>query len=192
MSLKSAIIRTGLRAIDWSRADLWLAPVSRGTGIILMFHHVRPASYGTFAPNRLLEITPAFFETVVSMVREAGYEIIAQDALPQRLREKGGRPFALLTFDDGYRDNAEYALPILRRHAVPATFFITTPLAMATDASGRLELEEGDPQGARPGCLLSCTGVDFILGARLDAEKGSIRLRNGTTYWRPAPAEWTR
>ncbi|MCC5976571.1 MAG: polysaccharide deacetylase family protein [Salinarimonas sp.] len=179
MSLKSTIIRTGLRAIDWSRADIWLAPVARGDGVILMFHHVRPATFGAFAPNRLLEITPEFFETVLQMVQSAGFEFIGLDALPERLAKGGSRPFAVLTFDDGYRDNAEHALPILRRHGAPATFYITTGFA---DGHGRLwwlELEEAIRRLDR--VIFTHAGRDFDLPARDDAEK---QIAFETTYWR--------
>ena len=39
---------------------------------------------------------------------------------------KGDDLKALLTFDDGYRDNLEIALPILRKYSVSAIFFIPT------------------------------------------------------------------
>ena len=37
------------------------------------------------------------------------------------------QPYSMvMTFDDGYRNNFTHALPILRRHKVPASFFVTT------------------------------------------------------------------
>ena len=43
---------------------------------------------------------------------------LRQDKLPPRV--------ACITFDDGYADNAKIALPILQKHGISATFFIST------------------------------------------------------------------
>ncbi len=55
-----------------------------------------------------------------------GYEIIPIDALPQRLSRAGREAFAVVTLDDGYRDNVVHALPVFERHAAPFTVFACT------------------------------------------------------------------
>ena len=45
-----------------------------------------------------------------------------------------GRPGLLVTFDDAYANKFEYALPLLEKHACPATFFVATK--HVNDASG--------------------------------------------------------
>ncbi len=43
-----------------------------------------------------------------------------------RRRKGHDRLRILLTFDDGFRNNAEVVAPILRRHGIPAIFFVTS------------------------------------------------------------------
>lgn len=142
-SLKHRLFAAGFAATSAVRADRWLKPVTQGCGVALMFHHVRPETRRPFAPNRLLEITPEFLDRTLRLVKATGFDLVALDEVPARLAGAGrGRPFATLTFDDGYRDNVEHALPVLRRHEAPFTIFATTAFA---DGCGRLwwlELEE--------------------------------------------------
>lgn len=133
---KHRVFASGFRAIQAVGADRWLAPAARGLGVILTFHHVSPEPVAAFAPNRLLGITPDFLDLTLRELDARGFEVIGLDAVPERLAEPDyGPPFAVLTFDDGYRDNAMHARPVLARHGVPWTLFVTSAFA---DQAGRL------------------------------------------------------
>jgi peptidoglycan/xylan/chitin deacetylase (PgdA/CDA1 family) len=97
---------------------------------------VRPAASAPFQPNRTLEITPAFLDEVLTSLRASDVEIVAMDEAHRRLTAgENCQRFIALTFDDGYRDNRTYALPILKRHAVPFTIYVVSDFA---DGTGRM------------------------------------------------------
>lgn len=144
MDARHKMIAVGLAGLSLSGAARALRPWTRGRGAVLMFHHVRPWRGDAFAPNQILEITPDFLEAVILETRRAGFDIISLDHALERLRppaQRTARPFAVFTFDDGYRDNAEFALPVLKRHSVPFTLYATTGFAERTARLWWLELE---------------------------------------------------
>jgi len=127
MGIKRDVIDLGFRMFGATGLHRLAARYTQGLGAILMLHHVRPAQGAEFAPNSLLEVTPGFLESVVERVRAQGFDIVAMDEVPARIRAGDeARPFVAFTFDDGYRDNAEFAYPILRRHGVPFTIYLPT------------------------------------------------------------------
>ena len=58
------------------------------------------------------------------------YRFISLDELGARLEAPDGRedPAVAITFDDGYRDFYDLALPVLKRKGVPAAVFVVTDL----------------------------------------------------------------
>ncbi|WP_019903842.1 polysaccharide deacetylase family protein [Methylobacterium sp. 77] len=134
--LRHRLFDAGFRAIAGSGADRWLKGIARGSGLILTFHHVDPEPAKAYAPNAILTITPDFLDEVLLTLEAKGFDVVGLDSVPERLaRPTSDKPFAVLTFDDGYRDNARYAVPILRRHRVPWTLFVTSDF---TEGRGRL------------------------------------------------------
>ena len=89
---------------------------------ILIFHRVLPEPDPIY-PD---EIHVRRFYEVCGWLK-SWFNILPLDAAIAHLKE-GTLPAraACITFDDGYADNHDVALPILQRHGLPATFFIAT------------------------------------------------------------------
>jgi len=130
MSRRSTtLLKAALAAVHYSGAESFLGPLTKGVGVIFMLHQVRPEPPLAFEPNRILKVTPDFLEAVVGTMLESRFDVISLDEVPSRLRAEGERPFACFTFDDGYRDNRDYAYPIFKRHRLPFAIYVPTEFA---------------------------------------------------------------
>jgi peptidoglycan/xylan/chitin deacetylase (PgdA/CDA1 family) len=126
-ALKTAIIRGGLETLYFSGGNLFMRPFVRGAGVILTFHHVRPERPDHFQPNRLLEVTPGFFERVMRYLRRRRLDLVSLDEMHRRLSEQDyRRRFVCITIDDGYRDTLQWAYPILTRYDIPFAIYVAT------------------------------------------------------------------
>jgi len=131
--LRSTVIRAGLEALYFTGAHHLLRPIFAGVGSIFMLHHVRPSREAAFQPNRHLEITPNFLRAILAHLRSRGVDIITMDELSRRLSERDfSRRFACFSFDDGYRDNRDFALPVMREFDAPFTVHVTSDFAQGT------------------------------------------------------------
>ncbi len=167
--MKDRIIDAGLSFFRATGLDRAVSFLTRGQGAILMFHNVRPANPRAYAPNQPLEITPDFLETTIELLAHLRYEIIPVGDMAARLARKDGGRFAALTFDDGYRDNLEFAAPILQRHAAPYAIYVTTGFVNRASRLWWLELEAAI--GLLDHVDMEIAGDHFSASARNPEEK---------------------
>ena len=113
-----------------------------GGPVCLLYHRVLPRELirqGRFFSG--LEVTPDDFEEQI--------EYLARSRVPVSIAEfvsglKDGtlhRRSVCITFDDGYLDNVETALPILEKYSIPATIFIAPQLSIRPKLAWWYELE---------------------------------------------------
>lgn len=89
---------------------------------ILMYHQidVSPAK-GT--PMRGLTVTPSSFARQMGLLRLFGYRGVSMTELEPYLKGEATGNVVGITFDDGYRNNLEHALPVLQRNKFTATCY---------------------------------------------------------------------
>ncbi len=133
---RNNVIRAGLGALYFTGAHHLLRPLFAGLGAIFMLHHVRPCREAAFRPNRHLEVAPEFLRAMLAHLRARDIDIITMDEAYRRLTEgQFSRRFACFTLDDGYRDNRDFALPVMREFDAPLTVYVASDFA---EGSGRL------------------------------------------------------
>lgn len=100
----------------------WLSPGGARGLSILIYHRVLPAADPLF-PDALERDG---FAAQLALLKQRFHVLPLLEAV--RLARAGRLPprAACITFDDGYADNAEVALPLLQQHGLHATFFIAT------------------------------------------------------------------
>jgi peptidoglycan/xylan/chitin deacetylase (PgdA/CDA1 family) len=112
------------RGPDIGRALMtFLSPGGRKSRLsILIYHRVLPER-DTLFPD---EVDARAFEQQLKLLKNYFSFLPLSEAV--RGFRQGSLPprAACVTFDDGYADNADVALPILLRHKIPATFFIAS------------------------------------------------------------------
>ena len=84
--------------------------------VVLMYHSVNP--------KHQCSIRPAQFEKQIKFIKENYLVFRLKNLLANQTMQ--AKINVAITFDDGFQDNFTYALPLLKKYQMPATFFITT------------------------------------------------------------------
>lgn len=90
------------------------APIS-----VFFYHRVANQSLNPWT------ITEQEFFRQIQLFRK-DFEILGLEEVQRRIEQcDSHNPAVAITFDDGYADNSEYALPLLTRLGIPCTYFVT-------------------------------------------------------------------
>lgn len=171
--MKKTIIRTGLETLYFTGLHHLMRPLVGGVGSILTLHHVRPPRSEAFQPNRLLEITPAFFERLLRRLKRSGLDIISLDEMHRRfISGDFKRRFVCITFDDGYKDTMQWAYPLLKKYQMPFALYIPTSFPDRLGELWWVALEAVIAQNSRIGMVIH--GKDQFFDCRNVSEKREL------------------
>ncbi|MCX6715038.1 MAG: polysaccharide deacetylase family protein [Candidatus Uhrbacteria bacterium] len=95
---------------------------------ILLYHRIAPSA----TPGGLRVISPDLFEEQLRILKK-DYHVISLETYVRAhvhgfdaLEQKTGKHYVVITFDDGYQDNYQFAFPLLKKYNLPATFYVST------------------------------------------------------------------
>jgi peptidoglycan/xylan/chitin deacetylase (PgdA/CDA1 family) len=92
---------------------------------VLTYHRISPpAGIGELDPDTV-DADPVVFSEQLDFIQKHFTVVCAQDLAKYPHNRLPPNPL-ILSFDDGYRDNHDVVLPILRRRGIKATFFVAT------------------------------------------------------------------
>ncbi|PUB84992.1 MAG: hypothetical protein DBP02_06585 [gamma proteobacterium symbiont of Ctena orbiculata] len=133
--------------------------------VILTYHRVLPVNLRERSfSHQAIMVEPTNFDMHLSVINEY-FNVIDTSLLHNSKKEC--EPRCLITFDDGWRDNYEYAYPILIKHNCPAIVFIpldyiSTEQTFWQEKLGYLIWHASKLDSKESSALLNKYGIDEI------------------------------
>lgn len=97
-------------------------------GVVLLYHRVLPESASVLShSSNAIVVTPATFARHLQLLRRH-FSFVSPLEFEEwwQGKRRFSKPPCLISFDDGWKDNIEFAQPILRAARVPAIIFLPT------------------------------------------------------------------
>jgi peptidoglycan/xylan/chitin deacetylase (PgdA/CDA1 family) len=133
--------------------------------VILMYHSISPADDDPFD----ITVRPPRFEQQLGWLRRTGRTGTSVGQLLAARDRFDARRLVGLSFDDGYADFIEYALPLLQRYGFSATMFVP---------AGQLgKANDWDPEGPRKR-LMTAPQLREIADAGIEIGSHGFRHRS--------------
>jgi len=105
---------------------LWHPLMKQEGGVPVLTYHSVTDDGSWFPWSENISVPPELFERNLESLKRMGCTVLRTDELVAA--RKTGRPLGerpvVIQFDDGYLDNWVAALPLLKRHRLPATVFV--------------------------------------------------------------------
>jgi peptidoglycan/xylan/chitin deacetylase (PgdA/CDA1 family) len=173
---KRILLKAYYGVTGWARA--WyqrrLAVAGRAPISVLTFHRVADD-----AANRWTTRTRDFVEVIRWL--KPRFDLISLEELQRRVREGNRRPSVCITFDDGYADNCNLALPLLFEEGIPCAYFVAAGGALEGrpfDHDIRMGNRRLAPNSIAQLRELSRLGIEIGFHTRTHANLGAIADRD--------------
>lgn len=109
--------------VSWAGLMPAVRSLFAGRAAIIIFHEIQREFRSELETGTPISL----FERSLNWLRREGWEIVSLEECLERVSmDDRSRRYAVLTFDDGYRDNVTVALPILERHNAPFIMYVPT------------------------------------------------------------------
>ncbi len=163
--------------LRWWQARHWQS-LEQSPIVVLFYHRVADHDVTDWTMTR------ADFRAQIDWLQQH-FELLSMDQVQERLRQRRNpRPAVAITFDDGYADNMDYALPLLAERRIPCMYYVSTQFILNQngfphDQALGLNLE---PNSVRDLKRLMHWGIDIGSHTRSHPDLGQLFERRELAY----------
>lgn len=172
-----------LKMIRYELGFINVADINRVGNLCLMYHGITKQDCGNLNKRHT---TAKIFDQQLTRFSKYYSFVSVEDYFQERHKSRK-KPLMALTFDDGYENNIDVAMPILKKHNAEATIYVTGLNNTAYPMIWADLLDLTEPHWTKGN--LEIDGLEFMqLHGRFIAKSNGQSLRDVIRYSRP---DWT-